>query len=325
MKKMCKTIVGIVLAVFSCYASATICLSSDYSPTLTWDKIQADASLVPATGKVPFAEGTLHVYSICQGGYGGTVYMNYSGDTNLSAEGITYKLFTSSDDEIPMNRDAWIGEVPQNGNGDKIYAIDLNLKIKLYREETSRRLTWSGLREVTDFGTNTLRFKDYANNPNSYITNSIPLSPTLQVKVQRCQFARVNTLVDLGIVEAGSDGEYVPFSIDLNNCPARTNPEYWGVRIFIDDPNSSEMNTQLIRPASDSVSGYGVGIDVENNGSFSPMRFNTGDTATLLSLSNYDYTSGTTSVNFRAILKRNGDKISAGKFKATGNLHIVFD
>lgn len=97
------------------------------------------------------------------------------------------------------------------------------------------------------------------------------------------------------------------------------------MRIFIDDPNSSEMNTQLIRPASDSVSGYGVGIDVENNGSFSPMRFNTGDTATLLSLSNYDYTSGTTSVNFRAILKRNGDKISAGKFKATGNLHIVFD
>lgn len=313
----------LVLAILSCPASATDCQPKDFNPSLSWDQPQADASLVPANGKVPFAEGSFRVYAVCKGGYTISGYILYSGDTNLAAEGITYKMYKSNGEEIPLNRQTLIATAPQQGNGSKDYIIDTTLKIKFFREESSRRLTWSGLREITNYGVNRLQFID-----RTYISNfdnAIPTAPVQQVKVQRCQLERVNTQVDLRTVEAGSDGEFVPFNIDLVNCPARTNPEYWGMRVFIDDPNSSETNSSLLRPAADSVSGYGVAIEVENNGTFVPMRFNAGDTATLLSLSSYDYTSGTTSINFRAALKKNGDKISTGNFKATGNLHIVFD
>ncbi|EBY6849598.1 hypothetical protein D5952_14235 [Salmonella enterica subsp. enterica] len=314
----------VIIASISWNASATNCETKDYSPTLKLDKTQADASLVPATGKVPFAEGTFRIYLSCTGGYSISGYMLYNGDTNLASEGITYKLYTSAGVEIPYNKETKIGTAPQNGQGSKKYIIDTTLKIKFFREETSRRLTWSGLREITQFGTNRLRVVD-ARNVVSTFANSIPLTPIQQVKAQRCKVEKVNTMVDLGTVIAGKDGEYVPFSIGLVNCPARTNPEYWGMRVFIDDPNSAESNTSLLRPATDSVSGYGVEVDVENKGSFTPMKFNAGDAATLLTLSNYDYTSGTTSINFRAILKKNGDKIEPGQFKATGNLHIVFN
>ncbi|EPZ8357446.1 fimbrial protein [Enterobacter hormaechei] len=315
----------LAMAIFalSWQVSATDCQQKDYTPTLTWNQSQADASLIPATGKIPFAEGSFRVYVVCKGGYKIDGFVYYSGDTNLTSEGITYKLYKSTGEEIPLNSQTPFASAPQQGTGDKDYIIDSTLKIRFFREESSRRLSWSGLKEITNFGVNRLQFIDRT--VYSTFNNAIPLSPVLQIKVQRCQLEKVNTQVDLGIVEAGSDGEYVPFSIDLVNCPARTNPEYWGMRVFIDDPNSSDTNTSLLRPANDSVSGYGVGIDVESGGTFFPMKFNTGDTPTLLSLSNYDYSAGTTSINFRAILKQNGDKVSAGKFKATGNLHIVFD
>lgn len=307
----------------SWHATATDCRQEDFKPTLTWNQSPADASLVPATGKIPFAEGSFRVYAVCKGGYKIDGYVYYNGDTNLTSEGITYKLYKSSGEEIPLNTQTFFASAPQQGVGNKDYIIDSTLKIRFFREESSRRLSWSGLKEITNFGVNRLQFIDRT--IYSTFNNAIPLSPVLQVKVQRCQLEKANTQVDLGTVEAGSDGEYVPFSIDLVNCPARTNPEYWGMRVFIDDPNSSETNTSLLRPAVDSVSGYGVGIDVESGGTFHPMRFNTGTTAALISLSNYDYSAGTTSINFRAILKQNGDKVNAGKFKATGNLHIVFD
>lgn len=308
-------------------SQATSCNENEYVPTLTWNDNPAEVTLVPATGNIPFAEGTWHVYQVCHGGYGVGAYLTYDGETNLSSEGIFYKIYDNNGNEIPINNETRIANAAQHEPEEvNTYILNTTLKIKFFRQESSRRLDWSGQKHITSFGANTIHFKDTnVNSYDSYLSNAIPLTPAMQVKAQRCQLVNVSSNIYLGTVDVGDEGEFVPFSIDLFNCPARTNPDYWGVRIFIDDPNSTESETNLLRPATDSVTGYGVAIDVSNGGIYTPMRFNTGDTPSLIKLSDFDYTSGTTSINFRAMLKLNGDEIKAGEFRATGNIHVVFE